>query len=144
MAQNYFIDRNHGLNTAPGRVPVALDAGVKAEYGNMIVEVAGFGQVPAAANASTGKMKGLVLEGADNTGGIAGAKIAVADVFTTSIVADATNPPTAADVGKLVYASSGTTVSRTSTDGPPAGKLIEYNTNDPQGRPCRVALDCMR
>lgn len=144
MAQNYFIDRNHDTNLAPGRTPIALDAGVKAEYGNMIVEVAGFGQVPAAANAATGKMKGIVLEEADNTGGIAGAKVAVADVFTTSIAADATNPPTAADRGKIVYASSGTTVSRVSTDGPPAGKLIEYNNSDPQGRPCRVALDCMR
>jgi len=144
MAQNYFIDRQHGTNTAPGRKPVKLDASVNAQYGNMIVEVAGYGQVPAAANAATGKMAGIVLDEADNTGGAQGAKTCVVDVFTSSFAADATHPPTQADVGKLVYASSGTTISRDSGDGPPAGKLIEYTTSDPQGRPCRVALDCMR
>ena len=44
--------------------------------------------------------------------------------------------------GTTVYASSATTISATSTDGPPAGKLIAYNPADVQGRPCVVALNC--
>jgi len=67
----------------------------------------------------------------------------IVNVFTADFAADGTNPPTQADVGKLVYASSATTISRDSADGPPAGKLISFVVGDPQGRPCRVALDCM-
>jgi hypothetical protein len=34
------------------------------------------------------------------------------------------------------------TVSTASGDGPKAGKLIGFYSDDPQGRPCEVALIC--
>jgi hypothetical protein len=41
-----------------------------------------------------------------------------------------------------VYASDNLTVSSNSADGPKAGKLIGFYSDDPQGRPCEVALIC--
>ena len=140
---SFVIARNYGQNTAPGRVSVKLDAAVNGELGFMLVTVAGYGRIPAAANAATGKMAGLVVEPADNSAGIQGALSVIVDVFTADFAADGTHPPTQADVGKLVYASSATTISNDAADGPPAGKLISFVVGDPQGRPCRVALDCM-
>jgi hypothetical protein len=140
---SFVIARNYGQNPAPGRVSVKLDAAVNAELGFMLVTVAGYGRIPAAANAATGKMAGLVVQPADNSAGIQGALSVIVDVFTADFAADGTHPPTQADVGKLVYASSATTISNNTADGPPAGKLIAFVTGDPQGRPCRVALDCM-
>lgn len=143
---SFFIARNYGQNPSPGRRSVALDSNVIGYYGNMICEVAGYGQVPAAANYNTGHMAGVVIDGlpADNTGGAAGALSVIVDSFDVAFANDGTHPCTQADVGNLVYASSGTTISRTATDGPPAGKLIGYNPSDVQGRPCLVALECMR
>jgi len=48
---SFVIARNYGQNTAPGRVSVKLDAAVNGELGFMIVTVAGYGRIPAAANA---------------------------------------------------------------------------------------------
>lgn len=142
MAQSFVIARNYGQNPSPGRRAVELDANVNGEYGNMICEVAGYGQVPSTSNYNTGHMAGIVIDGADNTGGSAGDLSVVVDSFTADLANDGTHPCSQANVGQTVYASSGTTISATSTDGPPAGKLIAYVTDDPQGRPCRVALNC--
>ena len=60
MASNSFvISRQYGSNEAPGKRAVKLDATVSVGIGNMIVEVAGYGQLPAAANAATGHMAGM-------------------------------------------------------------------------------------
>lgn len=143
MAKSFVISRNYGQNLAPGTVAVKLAANVVADMGNMIVVVAGYGAIPAAANALTGNMAGLVIQPADNTGGSAGAVTAVCVPDTAAFANDSTNPCAQADVGNIVYASSATTISNNSADGPPAGKLIGYNTSDVQGRPCLVALNCM-
>lgn len=139
---SFLISRNYGQNVSPGTVPVKLDANVVAEQGFMLVNVAGYGQIPAAANAGTGHMAGIVTTPADNTGGIAGDVTAVCNPDTAAFANDGTHPCAQSDVGKLVYASSATTISINSADGPPAGKLIAYNTADVQGRPCVVALNC--
>ena len=141
---SFVISRNYGQNVTPGTVPIKLDANVVAPLGYMIVTVAGYGQIPAAANQATGHMAGIVQTPGDNTGGSAGDVTVVANPDTAAFANDGTNPCSQADVGELVYASSGTTISRNSADGPPAGKLIAYNTADVQGRPCVVALDCLQ
>lgn len=143
MANSFVISRNYGQNLAPGTVAVKLAADVVADLGNMIVLVAGYGEIPAAANHATGNMAGLVIQPADNTGGSVGDVTAVCVPDTAAFANDGTHPCTQADVGNIVYASSATTISRDSADGPPAGKLIGYNTSDIQGRPCLVALNCM-
>lgn len=143
MAQSFVVARNYGQNPTPGKVAVKLDANVNAEIGNMLVQVAGYGQVPAAANAATGHMVGVVIEDANNTGGAQGAKTAVCDVVTAAFANSLTNPCSQATVGALVYAASGTVISSASADGPKAGKLIAFDPANPQGRPCIVALDCM-
>jgi hypothetical protein len=51
-------------------------------------------------------------------------------------------PCSQAHVGLTVYASDEFTISSNSADGPPAGKLIAFDSADIQGRPCRVALNC--
>lgn len=143
MANSFVISRNYGQNLSPGTVPVKLAADVVADIGNMLVVVAGYGQIPAAANAATGHMAGIVVTPADNTDGAAGDVTAVCDPDTAAFANDGTHPCSQADVGHIVYASSATVISNNSGDGPPAGKLIAYNTADTQGRPCVVALDCM-
>lgn len=150
-SNSYFIARNYGQNPTPGRRIVQLGANVIGYYGNMIVELSGYGVVPAAANAATAHMAGMIVDGltssslpVDNTGGADGALSVVVDSFDVAFANDGTHPCSQADVGNKVYASSGTTISNNSADGPPAGKLIGYNASDVQGRPCLVALECMR
>lgn len=143
MASSFVISRQQGDNTAPGRIPVKLDAAVNAEMGVMIVTVSGYGKIPAAANAATGRMAGIVVEPYDNTNGAQGAGSCVVDTYTAYFANDGTHPCSQADVGALVYASNGTTISNNSSDGPKAGKLIRYDSSNAQGRPCLVALDCM-
>ena len=142
MATSFVIARNYGQNPAPGRHPVKLDANVNAEIGLMLCQVAGYGQLPAAANAATGHMAGIVLEPYNNTGGAQGAGSCVVDSITAFFANDGTHPCTQAHVGLTVYASSGTTISSDSADGPPAGKLISFDSSNQQGRPCEVALNC--
>lgn len=143
---SFFIARNYGQNPTPGRRAVALGTNVITYFGNMIVELNGYGVVPAAANAATAHMAGIVIDGlpADNTGGADGAISVIVDSFDVAFANDGTHPCSQADVGNKVYASSGTTISNNSADGPVAGKLIGYNPSDVQGRPCLVALECMR
>ena len=143
MSTSFVISRNYGQNVSPGTVAVKLDANVVADIGNMLVVVAGYGQLPAAANYNTGHMAGIVNTPADNTGGSAGDVSAVCNPDTAAFANSGSNPCSQADVGHIVYAASATVISRLNTDGPPAGKLIAYNTADVQGRPCVVALDCM-
>ncbi len=143
VTQNYFTpERNYAQNPSPGRVEVKLAANAIAYVGTMLVTVSGYGVQPAAANAGTGKMMGIVENGADNTGGAAGDVSAFCRSGVFRFVNDGTNPCTQATVGLTVYASDGITISTNSADGPPAGKLIGYYPNDPQGRPCEVALQC--
>ena len=142
MATAFVIARQYGQNQAPGLRLVKLDATVAVGIGNMICEVAGYGQIPAAANAATGHMAGITLSSGDNTLGAAGAVSVDVEPRTTNFANDGTHPCTQAHVGLTVYASDAFTISNNSADGPPAGKLIEFNSADIQGRPCRVALNC--
>lgn len=143
VTQNYFTpERNYGQNPAPGRTEVKLAAGVIAYVGTMLVTDGGYGKQPAAAIAATGRMAGIVENGADNTLGAAGDVSAFCRSMVVRLANDAGNPCAQANVGALVYASDGITVSTASGDGPKAGKLIGFYPNDPQGRPCEVALIC--
>ena len=142
MANSFVIARQYGQNQAPGLRLVKLDATVAVGIGNMICEVAGYGQIPAAANAATGHMAGITLSSGDNTLGAAGAVSVDVEPRTANFANDGTHPCTQAHVGLTVYASDAFTISNNSADGPPAGKLIEFNSSDIQGRPCRDALNC--
>ena len=143
MASNSFvISRQYGSNEAPGKRAVKLDATASVGIGNMIVEVAGYGQIPAAANAATGHMAGITLEVVDNSAGAAGALSVTVEPRTARFANDGGNPCTQAHVGLTVYASDEFTISSNSADGPPAGKLIRFDSTDYQGRPCEVALNC--
>lgn len=142
MATSFVVNRNYGDNTAPGKVAVKLDAAVNAEVGLMIVQVAGYGQIPAAANAATGRMAGVVIDAYDNTSGAQGAGSCAVVPVTAAFANSGTHACSQATVGALVYAESGTVISSNSADGPKAGKLIAFDSSNPQGRPCIVALDC--
>ena len=142
MANSLVIARQYGQNQAPGLRLVKLDATVAVGIGHMICEVAGYGQIPAAANAATGHMAGITLSSGDNTLGAAGAVSVDVEPRTANFANDGTHPCTQVHVGLTVYASDAFTISNNSADGPPAGKLIEFNSADIQGRPCRVALNC--
>lgn len=143
MASNSFvISRQYGSNEAPGKRAVKLGATVSVGIGNMICEVAGYGQIPAAANAATGHMAGITLEVVDNSAGAAGALSVTVEPRTACFANDGGNPCTQAHVGLTVYASDEFTISSNSADGPPAGKLIRFDSTDYQGRPCEVALNC--
>ena len=124
------------------RFQVDLKAGVKADAGMLLVQVAGLGVLPAAENAATGHCAGVVKEPADNTSGADRDVYAITQDGTRDFANDATHPCTAADEGATVYASDYQTVSRTSTDGPPVGKLVKFNpSNALPSRPCRVQLN---
>lgn len=135
-------ERSNGLATFPGPRKVLLDAAVNAEQGKMIVTVSGYGKVPAAANAATGKMAGVVVESGDNTSGAQGALACMCRPGVYRFANSAGNPCSQATVGAKVYAADGDTISTASGDGPPAGTLVYYDSTDAQGRPCEVALVC--
>lgn len=142
MAEVFRPEFNNSLATYPGPHRVKLDAAVNGELGKMIVTVSGYGKVPAAANAATGKMRGVIVDGNDNTLGAQGALSVSVRPGVYSFDNDGADPCTQADVGTTVYATSGTAIGRNSANGPPAGTLLEFNSSDPQGRPCKVALKC--
>jgi len=124
------------------RFQVDLKAGVKADPGMLLVQVAGLGVLPAAANAATGHCCGVVKEGADNTSGADRDLYAVTQDGTRDFENDATHPCTAATEGLTVYASDYKTISSNSADGPPVGKLVKFNApNALPSRPCRVQLN---
>ena len=103
----------------------------------MTVSVSGYGQVPAAANAMTGQMRGINVDAVDNTGGAQGAKERDVPSRRVPLQERRDHPCTQAHVGTTVYASDGETISRDSADGPPAGTLLEFNAADSLGRPAR-------
>lgn len=142
MANSFVISRQYGTNEAPGKRLVKLDAGVSVGIGNMICEVAGYGKIPAAAVAATGHMAGVTLEVVDNSAGAAGDLSVTVQPVTARFANSGVNPCTQAHVGLTVYASDEFTISSNSADGPPAGKLIKFDSTDYQGRPCEVALNC--
>lgn len=124
------------------RQNVAMKANHVVGIGNLIVTVAGYSAFPAAANAATGLCAGVSLDAADNTGGADGALSITCENGTYDFKNDGTHACSQADVGKVVYASATDTISNTSTDGPPVGKLIEFApANQGPSRPCRVRLD---
>ena len=143
MAELLRPEFNNNQATFPGPHDVKLDANVNGEVGCLLVTVSGYGRLPAAANAATGRMRGVIVDSADNTGGAQGAKTVTCRPGVYNFANSAGNPCTIADVGAKVYAEGVNTISRNSADGPPAGTLLEFNSDDPQGRPCKVALLCV-
>ena len=121
---------------------VLLDTAVNAESGKMLVTVAGYGRVPAAANAATGEMAGIVVVPADNTLGAQGDLSAITEDGEYDFANSGTHPCSQADVGNTVYAASGDVISNDATDGPAAGTLVAYDPPDATvaNRPCRVRL----
>lgn len=144
MADTYRPEDSNGLADFPGPSTVSLDAAVNAELGKMLVSVSGYGQVPAAANAATGLMRGVVTDAGDNTAGAQGAQVAIARPGVYRFKNDGTHPCAQVDVGAKVYASDGETISKNSGDGPLAGTLLEFNAADGMGRPCKVVLQCFK
>lgn len=133
-------------NVGKTRRVVKLDASVNGQLGHMIVTVSGYGKVPAAANAATGKMAGVIVEPNDNSAGLQGALSVVAQDGEYDFANDGTHACTQAYVGLTVYASDGNTISYDSSDGPVAGTLVAFNPSDLSvaGRPCRVRLKCQQ
>lgn len=144
MSEIYRPEDSNNLATYPGPSVVKLDAAVNGELGKMIVSVAGYGQVPAAANKDTGTMRGVITEGADNSAGAQGALKVTARPGVYRFKNSGANPCTQAHVGSIVYASDGETISNAAADGPPAGTLLEFDSADSMGRPCKVGLKCFK
>lgn len=142
MAATFRPAKNYGQAESPGRRLVKLEANINAELGKMIVVVAGFGKLPVVGDAATGRMAGVVEEPADNTGGAQGAKSIITRPGVYSFANSGANPCAQANVGATVYAEDGDTIGTNLLAGPKAGTLIEFDSSDPQGRPCKVALIC--
>lgn len=124
------------------RQNVQLGAAVVVDIGYAVVTVAGFGHLPAMANAATGKIAGMAMSQADNTLGADGALSVVCEDGTYDFKNDGTHPCSQADVGNVVYLSDFQTISNNSADGPPAGRLVDFApANQFPSHPCRVRLD---
>lgn len=104
-----------------GKHPVAADT-VIASGG--LVALDSSGNALDAASTVTGFVAGRSEGGADNTGGAAGDVSVLCEVGCYALALDATNPPTKAHVGKIVYATAPDTVAHTGTC--LAGKLIGF------------------
>jgi hypothetical protein len=144
MADVLRPEEDNNLATFPGPSKVKLDANVNGELGKMHVTVSGYGKVPAAANAATGVMRGVITDGNDNTGGAQGAKSVICRPGVYWFKNSAGNACTQATVGAKVYAEDGETISSNSADGPPAGILKEFDSTRSDGRYCKVALLCVK
>lgn len=129
---------------------VKISAGVNIEAGKIYVFVAGYLNVPAAANAATGKSPVMACESVDNTSGADGDKsVTCQRGFRLFMANDEAHPITQANVGVSPgYLSSATTVSSNSADGPPIGQggrpaVVSFNKPLPfsvNGRPVEVEI----
>ena len=124
----------------PNHQNVLLDAGQSVGQGYALVQVAGYGQIPSAANANTGTFCGVTMESQDNSAGAAGSQDPIGcEDGVYDFVNSATNPCSQADVGHKVYFEDFQTIGNNAAAGPPAGKLKEFNAlGAPPGAPCRV------
>jgi hypothetical protein len=129
-----------------------VKANVDASKGRVVVVVAGFVVLPAAANKDTGKIPGVVFNAAkpisgggsdgDNTGGADGAVV----VDTKSgheiyMKNDAGAPFDATMKGDTVYGKDFETGSTDLNQGPPIGKLMGFNeVRAFPGKPLRVRI----
>jgi hypothetical protein len=84
---------------------------------------------PAVANAATDRVIGVVKEDVDNSTGVAGDRKVELKRGIFKWAKDGTNPPTPADVGKMVFAVDNQTISRSAATGTPAG-LCEQVDSD--------------
>lgn len=115
-------------NLFPNGLPVAANTKI---YANSIVAMSSSGYaVPASADPSL-VVIGRALNGADNTGGAAGAlTINVEQGAFDFAMSAAPNAPLSADVGKVVFAADDCTISRTNAGGtlPVAGVFLGLYT----------------
>lgn len=122
---SYTIAEHPGFYA--GLHPVAA-ATVVASGG--LVALDGSGNALDAKSTVTGFVMGRSEGGADNSAGAAGEVKVLVRQGVFALELDATNPPTKAHVGKIVYSIAPDTVAHTGTCR--AGKLICF---DPDGRP---------
>lgn len=141
MSDVLRLEDSNGLATYPGPTIVPLDAAVNGELGKMMVSVGGYGQVPAAANRTTGTMRGIIVDSNDNTAGGQGALSVTCRPGKYRFKNSGANPCSAATCGgSPVYAEDGETIGTLSTAGPLAGFLSEFVSSD--AHPCYVVLKC--
>lgn len=118
---------------------VLLDAAVAVDIGYLLCTVAGYGDIPAAANHATGTIAGVCLEAAVAVG--QGSAQVTCEDGQYDFKNSGANPCTQANVGQTVYAEDFQTIGSLSTAGPPAGKLMQFNAPDAMpSRPCRVSI----
>lgn len=144
MADAYRLEDNSNQALYPGPSKVLLNTSVVGLVGHMMVTVSGYGRVPAAADAATGVMRGVITDTDGTAGDQTANHVVTCRPGVYRFANDATHPCAQSDVGALVYASSGIAVGNNSGDGPLAGTLLEYDAADPGGLPCKVALKCFK
>ena len=103
----------------PIAAAVAISAGA-------LVALDAAGNAQNAASTVTGFVAGRAETGVDNTAGAAGDKTVLVRRGVYALPLDATNPPTKAHVGKMVYAITPDTVAYVGTCR--AGKLLGFDT----------------
>lgn len=111
---------------------VPIKSGTKIYQGAMVCLVLASGYAVIAGTAGTGRVVGVAQADAATPGSDGAVNVnLLTGVF--KFAADATNPPTIADVGKMVYAKDDNTVSMSSADGPEAGICVglEAGTSAP-------------
>ncbi len=120
MSDLYNIAQFPGTST--GKLPVAASTTIA--IGGMVALDASGNAVPAASTV-TGHVKGLATSGVDNSAGAAGDNSVELTRCIAVLQLDATNPPTKAHIGKMVYAITPDTVAYTGTCR--AGRLIGFD-----------------
>ena len=120
MSDSYNIPQLPGTST--GKLPVAASTPIA--IGGMVALNASGDAVPAASTV-TGHVKGIATSGVDNSAGAAGDQNVELTRCVAVLQLDATNPPTKAHIGKMVYAITPDTVAHTGTCR--AGRLIGFD-----------------
>lgn len=93
-----------------------------------VIDVNGRCDNPSVGNAAL-RVGGVVKEAVDNTLGANDAVKIELETGEFKFLKDGTNPPTNADIGKMVFAVDNQTISRSAATGSPAGVLTEVETD---------------
>ncbi len=112
--------------TSTGKLPIAASTIIP--IGGMVAIDASGNALPAASTV-TGHVKGIATSGVDNSAGAAGDNSVELTRCIAVLQLDATNPPTKAHIGKMVYAITPDTVAYTGTCR--AGRLIGFDGTQP-------------
>jgi hypothetical protein len=93
-----------------------------------VIDAAGRADNPSVANAAL-RVGGVVKLTVDNLLGANDAEKVELETGEFKFAKDGATPPTAADIGKTVFASDNQTISRSAAAGSPAGVLTEVETD---------------